>query len=227
MTIHNAVVIPPAAGPGERTEARRLIGVQEDEVVVGTVARLDPIKNLAMLVHAASLCQGAPVPLRYCIVGGGPEEESLRDTIRARGMEDRFILMGAIGEAWNLLPGFDVFVLTSRSEGLPNTLMEAMAAALPCVSTDVGGCRELVEHGVTGYLVPAGDAQLLAARIREVAADPEARARMGRAGRQRIASGYSVERLASQVEQVFLRLLEAAGSKSRGHRLQVDPVKVR
>jgi glycosyltransferase involved in cell wall biosynthesis len=147
--------------------------------------------------------------------------------IHDHGVEDRFTLLGEREEAWTLLAGFDLFVLTSRSEGSPNTLMEAMAAGLPCVCTDVGGCPELVAHGVTGYLVAPGDAQALADRIVELAGDEALRSSMGRAGRERIAGGYSVERLVSQVEQVLLRLLEAAGSSARGRRLRADFIEVR
>ncbi len=146
--------------------------------------------------------------------------------IRDLGLGDRFSLLGEREAAWNLLPGCDLFVLTSLTEGLPNTLMEAMAAGLPCVCTDVGGCRELVAHGVTGYLVAPGDARALADRVVELAGDVALRSSMGRSGRERIADGYSVERLVSEVEQVLLRLLEAAGSSARGRRLRADFIEV-
>ncbi len=227
ITIRNGVVIPPPAGPEERQTARRLIGAGEDEIVVGTVARLVEDKNPAMLVRAASLCGNAPVRLRYCIVGGGPEEKAVRTAVREQGLEHRFTLLGPKEDARALLNGFDLFVLTSRTEGLPNTVMEAMAAGLPCVCTDVGGCRELVEHGVTGYLVAPDDAGDLGARILDLAGDPERRAAMGRAGRRKISAGYSVERLVSQVQELFLRLLKTAGTRGRGHRLPVDLVEAR
>ncbi len=221
ITILNAVVIPDHPGPLERRAARQLIGVAEDEIVVGTIAALAERKNLAVLVRAASRCT-AVARLRFIIVGGGPDEQALRASIHEHGMEDRFKLLGERGEAWKLLPGFDLFVLTSRSEGMPNALMEAMAAGCPCVCTDVGGCRELLEHGKTGYLVAPGDDREVADRIVELSRDAALRASMGHAGRERIADGYSVERLVSEVEQVLLRLLEAAGSSPRGRRLRAD-----
>jgi len=151
----------------------------------------------------------------------------VRTAIRDCGVGDRFTLLGLKEDARALLPGFDLFGLTSKSEGLPNAVMEAMAAGLPCVCTDVGGCRELVEHAVTGYLVPRDDARALAARILELAGDPERRAAMGRAGMLRISQGYSIERLVSQVQTLFLHLLESAPTRGRGHRLPIDLVKVR
>lgn len=226
ITIRNAVVVPPVSGPVERHTARQVIGAAEDEIVVGTIARLAAIKNLTMLVRAASFCR-TEARLRFCIVGGGPDEQEVRMAIRDLGLGDRFSLLGEREEAWNLLPGFDLFVLTSLTEGLPNTLMEAMAAGLPSVCTDVGGCRELVAHGVTGYLVAPGDARAVADRIVELAGNAVLRSSMGGAGRERIAGGYSVERLVSQVEEVLLRLLEAVRSSARGRRLRVDFIEVR
>jgi glycosyltransferase involved in cell wall biosynthesis len=227
ITIRNAVVISPVTRPDERQTARRLIGAADDEIIVGTVARLVWEKNLSMLVEVASHLRDTPVNLRYCIVGSGPEEGVVRAAIRSQKLEDRFILPGQIEDARSLLPGFDLFALTSTTEGLPNTVMEAMAAGLPCVCTDVGGLRELVEPGMTGYLVASDDRRGFAARILELALDPERRTIMGQAGRHRISAGYSVDRLVSQVEQIFLRLLEAAGSRLRGRRLPVDLIGVR
>lgn len=225
MTIRNGIVIRPAPGPAERRSARQAIGARENEIVVGTIASLAVRKNLAMLVRAASLCHAA-APLRFCIVGGGPEEQTVRTAIRDHGVEDRFTLLGERDEAWTLLAGFDLFVLSSGSEGLSNALMEAMVAGLPCVCTDVGGCRELVEHGETGYLVNPGDEKALADRIVELSGDAARRATMGVAGRKRITDGYSVERLVSSVERVLLRLLQSAGSTARGRRLRDELIEV-
>lgn len=219
MTIRNGVVIRSSPGPVERHSARRLIGASENEIVVGTIAGLAARKNLTMLIRAASLCQ-AGTPLRFCVVGGGPDEKTLRTAIRDHAVEGRFTLLGEREDAWTLLAGFDLFVLSSSTEGLPNALMEAMVAGLPCVCTDVGGCRELVEHGETGYLVNPGDERELADRIVELAGDASLRSIMGVAGRKRIADGYSVERLVASVERVLLRLLRAAGSTARGRRLR-------
>ena len=222
ITIRNAVIVPPEGRPDDRARARRVIGVVENKIVVGTIARLHAVKNLTMLVRVASLCAGEGSSLHFYVIGGGPEEESLRRAIREQGLEHRFTLAGSLEEAWTLLPGFDIFVLTSWSEGLPNTLMEAMAARLPCVCTDVGGCRELVVAGVTGFLVAPDDVQGMAARIVELAGDPGRRGSMGRAGWEKIETGYTVKRLVSNVEALFYRLLEAPATRVRGRRLCAD-----
>ena len=100
--------------------------------------------------------------------------------------------------------------------------MEAMAAGLPCVCTEVGGCPELVAEGVTGYLVAPGDGAAMSARILELAGDAGLRVTMGRAGRRRIAAGFSVERMVAEVEGIIVKLLDAAASRPRGRRLRAD-----
>lgn len=227
ITIPNAVVVPPNPGPTERDVSRRAIGAGDDEFVAGTITRIDAKKNLGMLVRAAALCGTTPARVRICIIGGGPDEDALRDAIREQGMDERITLLGPRQDARALLPGFDLFVLTSRIEGMPNTVMEAMAAGLPCVCTDVGGCGELIEDGVTGYLVPPGDDRALAGRILEMVADPRARAALGRSGKERIATNYTVGQMVSRVQKVFLQLLSSAGSRARGRRLSAEIARAR
>jgi glycosyltransferase involved in cell wall biosynthesis len=222
IVIPNAIEVAPPASLAERTAARCALGVMEDECLVGTIARLDRVKDLGMLVRAAALCRKSPQSLRFCVIGGGPEEAALREEVHRSGLDARVVLMGERPGASALLAGFDIFVLTSKSEGLPNTVMEAMAAGLPCVCTRVGGCPELVTDGVTGYLVPQGEETALAERIRELASDPAARARMGRAARQVIETRFPVGLLVSRTESLFDRLLAAKDLAVRGRRLSTD-----
>ncbi len=220
LTIRNAVVVPPRAGQVERLAARSALEVRSDrDIVVGTIARLEEVKNLGLLLRAAELARGAGLPLAFRIVGRGPQEARLRQEIRARGIGSEVVILGERAAASDLLAGFDIFVLTSRSEGMPNTVMEALAAGLPCVCTDVGGCRELVQDDVTGYLVPPDDAGALMARILELAGDAQKRLRLGQAGRRNIESEFSVHRLVSSTESLLATLLAAKDSGSRGRRL--------
>ncbi len=219
VTIPNAVEMPPPASPEERDTIRRALRAGEDDCVVGTIARLDPIKNLPMMIEAAAVCTRTTPRLRFCVVGSGPEETGLRALIRERGLADSFFLLGERVPAARFLSGFDVFVLTSWTEGLPNGVMEAMAASLPCVCTDVGGCRELVDPGRTGYLIPSGGVQALADRILDLAGDPERRRSMGQAGRRRIEGGFSVRDLTSRTERILMELIAAKDSSPRGHRM--------
>jgi glycosyltransferase involved in cell wall biosynthesis len=157
--------------------------------------------------------------VQFCVVGGGSEEGALRRMIRSRGLESSFVLAGERRSASDLLPAFDVFVMTSRFEGLPNGLMEAMAAGLPSVCTAVGGCGEIVEEARTGFLVPPDDTEAMARGLRQLVCDADLRARMGEAARKAILTGYSVERLAAETDQIFRGLINSAGSAPRGRRL--------
>lgn len=224
ITIHNAIEAVERPGPRERGSARRALGLEEDSCVIGTIARLDERKNLSMMIEVAALCGDATTEIRFCAIGGGPREDSLRAEIRDRGLDDTFLLAGPRESAHELLPAFDIFVLTSRYEGLPNAVMEAMASGLPCVCTNVGGCRELVEEGLSGYLVPAGDAAAMAGRVCELLRDPALRERMGSRGRDRILRDFSVARLVERTEKTLREILTARRFVRRGQALTARPV---
>jgi len=219
VTVLNAIEPLPEAGVEEKRSARELLGIPEDALVFGTVGRIEDQKNLPMLVDVACLVRREGLRAWFCAIGDGSRIGALRSMIRARDLNDRFVLAGERANVGELLPAFDVFVLTSRYEGLPNAIMEAMAAGLPCVCTDVGGCRELVEEGVTGFLVPSGDSDRMMQRARRLARDVSLRVSMGSAGRARILRDFSVEKLIHRTESVLRNLLAARGASPRGRRL--------
>ena len=221
ITVLNAIEPRPAVGAEEKRSARALLGIPEDVLVIGTVGRIEDQKNLPMLVDVACLARREGLPAWFCSIGSGSRIGALRSMIRARGVDDCFVLAGERPNVAELLPAFDVFVLTSRYEGLPNAVMEAMVAGLPCVCTDVGGCRELVEEGASGFLVPSGDAERMMQRVRQLHRDAASRAAMGSAGRARILRDFSIERLVSLTEDVLRSLLAARDAGPRGRRLSV------
>lgn len=165
-------------------------------LVVGTIGRLDPIKNQRLLIEAlAALDARAPTvarSVRLAIVGDGPRRSELEKAVTASGVADRTWLAGSREDVADLLRGFDVFVLPSLNEGISNTVLEAMATGLPVVATRVGGNPELVVDGSTGALVPSGDALALAATIERYAADQALRSAHGRAGRARAEATFSL-----------------------------------
>jgi glycosyltransferase involved in cell wall biosynthesis len=123
--------------------------------------------------------------LRLVVIGSGPLEAELRQHLTDRQLADVALLAGSRGDVPELLPAFDVFAMSSRYEGLPIALMEAMAAGLPSVLTAVGGIPEMVSDGVQGLLVPAGDSAAMAAGIVRLARDGQLRADMAAAALQR------------------------------------------
>ncbi len=218
LVVPNAIEMPEMR-PETRRRARSVLGVDKETILVGTVARLASVKNLDLMIEAAANCISSQPSLRFCIVGSGPEEPALRAAIRTRHLEEVFVMPGELTPASEILSGFDIFLLTSHTEGLPNTVMEAMAAEVPCICTDVGGCRELVAHGTTGFLVAPGDARAISDRILDLARDGARRTRMGRAGRSKIESDFTPGDLARRTEAILQRVLSARSIRRRGRRL--------
>ena len=154
-----------------------------------TVARLVPQKGLDVLIAALPRLSGAATAWPVTLVGDGPERGTLQQQAQDLGVSDRLQFMGFRPDPERFLADAAVFVLPSRFEGMPNALLEAMAAGLAVVVTDASpGPLEVVEPGVSGLVVPSDDPIALAAAMQELAADPERCRRMGAAARARIAS---------------------------------------
>jgi glycosyltransferase involved in cell wall biosynthesis len=134
--------------------------------------------------------------------------EELQALVRELQLGDRFTFAGGISDPRTFLCDADLFVLPSRSEGFSNAIVEAMAAALPVVATDVGGNAEAVLDGVTGRIVQPENSEALAAAMREVLADPEKAKTMGQAGRQRVADRFTTEAMMRQLTAVYQSLLK-------------------
>jgi glycosyltransferase involved in cell wall biosynthesis len=138
------------------------------------------------------------------LIGEGPEESLIREEVHRRGLDGSVRFLGLRTDVEELLSGSDLFLLTSVSEGIPVTLIEAMGVALPVVATRVGGVGEVVDDGLTGLLTPSGDDARLAEHILTLANNPDVRDRMGRAGRERALSLFSERRM----HDGYLRLYE-------------------
>jgi glycosyltransferase involved in cell wall biosynthesis len=154
-----------------------------------SVGRLRAPKDFVTLVRAMT---GLEARLR--IAGDGPDRAGLEAEIERLGLQDRVELLGTRTDIPELLAGADVFALASDSEGLPMSVLEAMAAGLPVVASAVGGIPEVVRDGETGALVPPRDSAALASAIGRIVADPELRDRLGEAGRRRVEREFSLER---------------------------------
>jgi glycosyltransferase involved in cell wall biosynthesis len=173
--------------------------------VVLTLARLDRQKGLPVLLEAASRVPEA----RFLVAGEGPERPMLEAEIRRLELGGRVTLLGHRDDVPRLLADCDLFVLPSLYEGLPVSVLEAMAAGRPVVATAIGGTDEAVVDGETGLLVAPGNAEALAKKIREVLADPVLARRLGDAGRQRVVREFSAESMVRQVTNLYEELLAA------------------
>jgi glycosyltransferase involved in cell wall biosynthesis len=192
-----------APQPGARQQMRRQIGLSEDEVVVGTVARLHYKKGLTYLLEAAHQLGGRFPGLRFIIAGDGPERRRLEEQARELGLGDRLIFLGDRTDISDVLAAMDVFAFPSLFEGLPNAILEAMAAGLPVVASDVAGNNEVVQDGLNGYLVPVQDAAALAEKIALLAADAPRRQALAAAGRQNVAERFSIPASTRQFELLY------------------------
>jgi glycosyltransferase involved in cell wall biosynthesis len=181
------------------------------------VGRLAAVKGLAVLIDALAHLRAKHAELELTIVGDGPERAALEARVRSAGVADhvRFTGYRSQAEVREHLERSDLFVLPSFAEGVPVVLMEAMAAGVPVVATNVAGVSELVEDGVNGILVRPGDAEVLARRIALLLDDPNLRARLGRAGREKVAREFD-----QAAESAWLRRVMEAALDGR-----VEPVR--
>jgi glycosyltransferase involved in cell wall biosynthesis len=185
-----------------RGAVRGGLGIGESEFVCLNIGSLTRQKNRVNLLKAVSLL-GDVERLRVLIVGSGPREAELRELSTRLGLEERVHFLGERLDISNLLGASDAFVLSSDWEGLPITLLEAMAAGLPSVATSVGGVPEVISEGETGYIVPPNDAEALAGGIRALAADEGLRSRMAHAARDAFRKRFRAEQMVRQTEALY------------------------
>jgi sugar transferase (PEP-CTERM/EpsH1 system associated) len=183
-----------------------------DEWLVGTVGRLQPIKDQLNLVRAfiraVELAPSRKERLRLAIIGDGPLYTEASSLLKRAGLEGLAWMPGERDDVPAILRGLDCFVLPSLAEGISNTILEAMATGLPVIATDVGGNSELVEVGRTGDLVPASDTEALAHRILAYARDPAAGRSQGREGRTKVERQFSLESMVQQYHSLYDRMLQ-------------------
>ena len=198
-----ALVIRNAVDVGAFRTSRQ----DHEPPVLVTVGRLQAPKDPLTLVRALAGLDG--LPFRAIVVGDGSERGRVEAELSARGLSDRVELLGQQRDVAALLSGSDVFVLASRSEASPISILEAMAAGLPVVASAVGGISELVVHGQTGYLVPPGDAGALSQTLARLLADPRLRRRLGDAGRARAEASFDLPSFLQAHRELYARELAA------------------
>jgi glycosyltransferase involved in cell wall biosynthesis len=173
---------------------------------VGAVANLRPVKGLDVLVRAAAAVCAAHPGTTFAVAGEGESRPALQRQITDEGLMDRFALPGSVSNIPAFLAGVDVAVLSSRAEGMPNAVLEYMAAGRAIVATAVGANVQLIEDGVHGLLVPPDDPGRLAAAIAGLLHDPARAARLGAAARRRAEERYSREAMVRRFERFYLGL---------------------
>lgn len=189
-----------------RADARRALALPANAHVVVTVGRLTAIKQHTLFLEAARLIADRDPAAVFLIAGDGELRPELEATVRGSAIADRVRFLGWRRDLATIYGASDVFLLTSRNEGTPVALIEAMAAGTPGVSTDVGGVRDVIDSDQVGRLAPFGDASALAAAVVALLADREGRRRMGERGRQSVVARYQIDRLVGDVEALYREL---------------------
>jgi len=192
----------------------RLHDREEKYVVLLHVGRFEPQKNHRLLIEAFALAVNEYPMMKLWLVGEGPLRTEVEKFVRENRMDRKVKFLGIRDDVADLLAESDVFILPSDWEGVPLTVLEAMAASKPVIATSVGGVPELVEDGVTGILVPPRDSKGLAQAILRPAKDPDLRYRMGKAGQKRALERFDIARITREYEALYLKLLKEGGHET-------------
>lgn len=212
--IYNGVDLDIYGRPIDRAEARRVLKLPPDRPVVGMVASFRPRKRWDVFLQAISeLRQTCPVI--GISVGDGEPRARIEQLAASMDLTDSVRFYGVRDDIPRVMAALDVLTLSSDDEGMPNAIMQAMAARRPAVATDAGGTAELIVEGVTGFVVPRGDVRALAGRLRELLVDPARAARFGQAGRERVENQFTFEVCVDQTMALYDRLLLARSPHRR------------
>ncbi len=194
-------------------DVRAALGIAPQALVAGVVGRLSPEKGQIHFLRALAEARGREPRLHGLLVGGGPDRERLEAEARTLGVGDRCCFTGHVRGLGPYYRAMDVQVLPSLSEGMPNAALEGMIMGKPLVASRAGGVPEVVEDGVTGLLLPPGDAHALAEALLALAADPVRRKSMGEAGRDRAATRFSPGARARRILELYADVLERHSRK--------------
>jgi glycosyltransferase involved in cell wall biosynthesis len=200
-------IAAPRPSPVPRAAIFAELGLPEDSFLIGLVGRFWPQKRVKDAIWGADLLQVIRQDFQFVIVGDGPLRQRLEQFRDQCELHDRVHFLGQRSDVPRLLPHFDVLWSTSGYEGQSNAIMEAMAAGVPVVATDIPGNRDLVVHGQTGFLVPLGDRTPLVKHTRELLDNPALRRQFGEAARARMAAEFSVEQMVRRYAELYRELL--------------------
>ena len=211
VTLYNGVEIQRFDNNGGNETVRYAFGLENSSHIISAIANIRPVKGLDVMIRAAAIvCR--KFPRAYFVIVGMPHRavflRELKALARELGIAENIRFLGGHDEIERFLKISNVFCLPSRSEGFSNSLIEAMGCGLPCVATDVGGNREALEEGVSGYLVANEDSQSMGERIVNLLENPEPAHRMGAAGRRKVEQMFTAEAMMSTLIGHYQSLLD-------------------
>jgi glycosyltransferase involved in cell wall biosynthesis len=203
VTIPNGIDPDAFETPDDVGSLRRELGVDKERPLVMQVGGLRAQKAPLAFVEGALRVARERPNVQFVLIGEGPLKETVRARVLELGLERHVRLAGWREGACRLMPAAYAVTLTSQWEGTPHALLEAMAWSRPVVATAVNGCPEIVEDGVTGFLVPAGDPEAWASRVVDLVDDPVMADAMGQQGRKRVEEQFSLRRMIAQIEGLY------------------------
>lgn len=199
-----------------RPEFRVLHNISETAPLVGFVGRLALEKGPDLFIRTAELIHKTLPNTQFLVVGEGPMEDEIRQRIGQSDLENCIHLAGVLADMQDIYPEFDILVSSSRSEGMPLVVLEAMAAGIPIVATDVGGVSEIIESAMTGFLAKTGDIEALAHFVITIFANPRLKQAMGQAARQRVERRFPLSASVDGIAQLIRTLKNQYGLAGRG-----------
>lgn len=208
-TLHNAIDLDQVTPSRPRDAVRRELGIRPEQPLVGVIGRLVPIKGIDQFLHAAARVSAQLADCRFLVIGDGPQRAEYEVLNRELGLADVVRFTGFRADIPDLLSALDLFVISSHHEGISMVLLEAMALRRACVATSVGGTPEVLESGVSGVLVPAGNPEAAASTWLELLRDSTQRQRFGDAARTRVEAEFSLPTLQARLLSVYRELLES------------------
>ncbi len=211
-TIGNPLIPDRVSDGLSRRMKRSELGLAEDDLVVGMVATIRPVKDHVTFLRAARVVADRIPRFRIVLIGTADPTclDMVRRTARDLRLEDRILIPGSVDNAFRVLPCFDVAVLSSQSESFSNAVLEYAAAGLPSVVTDVGGLRELIHDGKGGFVVPSGDHASMADRILTLLHNRDLRLRFGDYSREHVRLHFSEERILGEYCNLYNRLCQSS-----------------
>jgi glycosyltransferase involved in cell wall biosynthesis len=206
ITVNNGIDLGLTNDPVDVPAWKEMLDLDGQDPIVMQVGRLTYQKDPLSFIEGAAQVIGKIPKAQFLLVGEGPLMDDVENTITDLGIQGNVRCLGRRDNADKLIAIADVVTLTSRWEGLPYVLLEAMAWSRPVVTTAVNGCTELVENGVTGFLVPKGDVTSWANCVIEILEDPQGSIEMGQNGNKRLKDRFSLEKMIAQIEGLYEEL---------------------
>ena len=194
-------------GNADRAQSRKSFGVPLDAKVIAGVGRLNPQKNFSLFLDIAAALAPRFPELRFLLAGEGPEESMLREKVGVLGLTDRIFFAGYVADTRQVYAAADILLMPSRFEGLPMTLLEAMAMGLPVVASKLDGIAEVIEDGREGFLIEPTDTQGFVDRCAALLENPAKSSELATNARTKIEARFSVERMTSAVEAIYDQFL--------------------